>query len=166
MKLFHGGVAIVDKPLILEIQRLLDFGKGFYTTTNRLQAEKWAVMKQKRIGEGAKAIVSVYEIDDLLLDSTNYSVKSFNQANEAWLDFIVSNRRSNKMHSFQIVKGAVANDTLYATLVLFEAGVLTKTETILRLKTHKLFDQISFHDLQVLSELKFIESYEVSVANL
>ena len=161
MNLFHGGVEKIDKPLILENQRLLDFGKGFYTTTNRQQAEKWAVMKQKRIGEGAKAIVSVYEIVDQLLESTSHSVKCFNQANEAWLDFIVSNRRSNKMYSFQIVKGAVANDTLYATLVLFEAGVLTKAETILRLKTHKLFDQISFHDLEVLAELKFIESYEL-----
>jgi hypothetical protein len=161
MNLFHGGVEKIDKPLILENQRLLDFGKGFYTTTNRQQAEKWAVMKQKRIGDGAKAIVSVYQIEDQLLESMGYSVKYFNQADEAWLDFIVSNRMSNKMHSFQIVKGAVANDTLYATLVLFEAGVLTKAETIIRLKTHKLFDQISFHDLEVLAELKFIESYEL-----
>ncbi len=161
MNLFHGGVEKIDKPLILENQRLLDFGKGFYTTTNRQQAEKWAVMKQKRIGEGAKAIISVYEIVDQLFESTSYSVKCFNQANEAWLDFIVSNRRSNQSHPFQIVKGAVANDTLYATLVLFEAGVLTKAETILRLKTHKLFDQISFHDLEVLTELKFIEFYEL-----
>ena len=48
MKIFHGGVEIIKKPLILENQRLLDFGKGFYTTTNKIQAEKWALIKQTK----------------------------------------------------------------------------------------------------------------------
>lgn len=161
MKLYHGGTEIINKPLMLNNQRLLDFGSGFYTTTNREQAEKWAIIKQKRIGSPAKAIVSVFQITDYLLESDNYKVKHFQDANEEWLDFILSNRRENINHSFQIVKGAVANDTLYASLLLFESGILSKQETITRLKVDKLFDQISFHDQQVMDELEFIEHYEL-----
>ena len=162
MKLFHGGTEIIEKPLILENQRLLDFGKGFYTTTNKRQAEKWALIKKKRIGGLTKALVTVFEIDDKILDSTEYSVKHFQYADVEWLDFIVMNRRENIGHSYDIVKGAVANDTLYATLVLFETGLLSKEETIVRLKTHVLFDQISFHNEKILTKLKFIECYELA----
>ena len=162
MKLFHGGTEIIEKPLILENQRLLDFGKGFYTTSNQKQAEKWALIKQKRLDGDAKAIVSVFEIEDQCLNNQQYNVKYFQYANEEWLDFIVLNRREKRSHSYHIVKGAVANDTLYTTLVLFETGVLSKEETIARLKTHKLFDQISFHNEEILNELKFVESYELT----
>ncbi|MDD4971819.1 MAG: DUF3990 domain-containing protein [Paludibacter sp.] len=148
--------------MILENQRLLDFGKGFYTTSNQKQAEKWASIKQKRIGNAAKAIVSVFEINDEYFDDQNYAIRHFQFANEEWLDFVVLNRQEYKSHSYDIVKGAVANDTLYATLVLFETGILSKKETIVRLKTHKLFDQISFHSEKILRELKFVESYEIT----
>ncbi len=161
MKLYHGGLDVIASPRILDSQRLLDFGKGFYTTTNREQAENWALIKQKRVGQNSKAIVTVYELDDHLFDGVNYKVLIFPKANEEWLDFIISNRTGSQQYDFDIVKGAVANDTLYATLSLFEAGLLSKKETIVRLKTHQLFDQISFHNREVLKELKFVESYMV-----
>ena len=63
MKLYHGSTHIVENPIILDVQRLLDFGKGFYTTTSQEQAEKWALIKQKREDNNSKAIVNIYEID-------------------------------------------------------------------------------------------------------
>ena len=161
MKLYHGSTHIVENPIILDIQRMLDFGKGFYTTTSQEQAEKWALIKQKREDNNSKAIVNIYEIDRQLLANNNYNIKIFNQANEEWLDFIVGNRSNNSNHAFDIVKGAVANDTLYRTLSLYESGILTKLETITRLKIHVLFDQISFHNQNVLKELIYTEFYEL-----
>lgn len=161
MKLYHGGTEPIQKPMIIETQRLLDFGKGFYVTSNQEQANRWAMIKQNRNGSNAKAIVSVYEFNEILFNQDKYKVKSFETANEEWLDFIASNRRDFVNHPYDIVKGAVANDTLYATLLLYETGVLSKQETIARLKVHKLFDQISFHNNSVLNELKFIESYQL-----
>ena len=161
MKIYHGSTEIIEKPLILESQRLLDFGKGYYTTTNSDQAEKWAVIKRNRIGNEAKSIVSEYEFDEKLLFSERYRVKIFEEADEEWLDFVVINRRVHKNHPFDLVKGAVANDTLYRTLSLFETGILTKNETISRLKVHELFDQISFHNNDLLKELKFIRYYDI-----
>ena len=42
MILYHGSTVIVDKPKVLLSERLVDFGAGFYTTTNREQAVRWA----------------------------------------------------------------------------------------------------------------------------
>jgi len=140
---------------------MLDFGKGFYTTTSQEQAEKWALIKKKREDNNSKAIVSIYEIDHQLLTNMHYNIKIFYEANEEWLDFIVDNRNSYSNHAFDIVKGVVANDTLYRTLSLYESGVFSKLETIKRLKILVLFDQISFHNHSVLKELIYTEFYEL-----
>ena len=38
MTLYHGSDVIVEYPRLLERQRTLDFGPGFYTTINKEQA--------------------------------------------------------------------------------------------------------------------------------
>ncbi|MBU0488302.1 MAG: DUF3990 domain-containing protein [Bacteroidetes bacterium] len=161
MNIYHGSTTIVETPVILYSQRFLDFGKGFYTTTVKEQAERWALIKQKRIEGNSKPIVSVFQIGEEIFQSKKYNVKIFPAANEEWLDFVVKNRKGEHNHPYSLVKGAVANDTLYATLSLFESGILSKKETIKRLKVHKLFDQISFHNSGILKELIFVDSYVI-----
>ena len=162
MKLFHGSILIVKQPIILKEQRLLDFGKGFYTTTNQNQAERWATIKRKRLIKKTKSIVAIYQIPKDLFSNKKYKIKEFTKADAEWLDFVFNNRKIDKPHKYDIVIGPVANDTLYATLSLYEAGILTKKETIIRLKVHKLYDQISFHNKIVLKELFFFDSYEIN----
>ena len=41
MKLYHGSLEIVEHPRIIEPNRTLDYGRGFYTTTSYEQAEQW-----------------------------------------------------------------------------------------------------------------------------
>ena len=40
--LYHGSNVAVERPKIIQSQRTLDFGEGFYTTTNKQQAEIFA----------------------------------------------------------------------------------------------------------------------------
>ena len=42
MILYHGSNMVVEKPRLVEQNRFLDFGHGFYTTTNKAQAENFA----------------------------------------------------------------------------------------------------------------------------
>ena len=37
MKIYHGSLEVVENPMILQPNRLLDYGKGFYTTTSEQQ---------------------------------------------------------------------------------------------------------------------------------
>ncbi len=160
MRVYHGSTQSVKKPRVERGRTSTDFGKGFYTTTNIEQAQNWALYKKKNIGGESKAIVSIYEMDDDLLDKSGYDILRFNAPDEAWLVFVIDCRAS-KPHGHDIVFGAVANDRIYETLELYTDGILNMQETIARLKINEFYNQISFHTNETLKELKFIESIEV-----
>ena len=63
MLLYHGNNIEVSNPQILESDRRLDFGKGFYLTSSFEQAKRWAELTVKR-RETGKATVSVFDFDD------------------------------------------------------------------------------------------------------
>jgi hypothetical protein len=160
MILFHGSTGVVEQPNLKYCRRNTDFGKGFYTTTSKEQAEQWCKILQKRTENGRK-IISVFEFNDYLLKDNSLIVRDFNGVSEEWLDFIYANRNGYKTNFFDIVLGPVANDSLYATLQIFEQGIITKIQAIERLKSYTLVDQISFHSQKALETLRFVESYEV-----
>ena len=54
MILYHGSNVIVDKPVLIPQNRYIDFGFGFYTTTNKTQAISFAEKVYLRRKEGQK----------------------------------------------------------------------------------------------------------------
>jgi hypothetical protein len=154
MKLFHGSTVAVEKPNLRLCRKTTDFGKGFYTTTNFEQAQKWSLLKQERSGS-AQAVVTEFRIDDGILRSSDYKILFFEGATKEWLDFVVNNRRGTKIYDYEMAMGPVANDSLYATLLLFEQGILSVEAAIEQLKTHTLFDQLSFHTDKAIAILHF-----------
>ena len=99
MKLYHGSTVTVKSPNIQKGRKATDFGKGFYTTTNFEQAKKWAILKRNR-EHGKKAVVSVYEVPDNILDR-EFSVLRFEGATKEWLEFVVNNRRGKGKNSYE-----------------------------------------------------------------
>lgn len=155
MILYHGSNVIVSEPKLIEQNRFLDFGFGFYTTTNKIQAIGFADKVTKRRKNGEKA-VSIYEIDEDHAFA-ECSVLRFDSANEAWLDFVSENRSGNYTgESYDFIFGPVANDDVYTTFTLYSAGVLTKEQTLEALKIKKLYNQLVLSSERALSYLKFI----------
>ena len=161
MLLYHGSTMAVRKPIVSRGRGKTDFGKGFYTTTSREQAEKWAQIKRDRMGDEALAIVSVFELDDAVLNNPAYHTRHFDGATAEWLDFVVGNRRGEIHHNFDLIMGPVANDKLYATITLYENGILDANAAIEQLNTHQLFDQLSFHTTKACKLLTFVETFEL-----
>jgi len=154
MILYHGSNIVVDKPKLLTPNRFLDFGNGFYTTTNLDQAKNFAgkVYLRKKYGE---SIVSIYKFDDNLLSQLN--VLGFDSPSEAWLDFVSNNRNGiTATQVYDLIYGPVANDDIFRTFVLYSTGVLTKQQTLDALKIKKLFNQYVFTSEKSLDFLKFI----------
>ena len=149
MKLYHGSSVVVRKPLIARGRKTTDFGKGFYTTTDFEQAARWARIKRERLGHG-KAVVSVYDFDERFLEADEFQVLRYQGATEKWLDLVVRNRKGVLEHHYDLVMGPVANDRLYATIIMYEKGDLSVEAAIVQLKTHVLFDQLSFHSREAL----------------
>lgn len=159
MKLYHGSTVAVRKPSLRPGRPNADFGKGFYTTSNYEQAVRWAHIKRER-EESQRAVVSVYEFDETLLDREDLSIRRFNGADEPWLYFVTDCRKSRK-HDYDLVQGPVANDKVFTTVNLFESGVLSAEAAILQLKAYKTYDQLSFHTARVIGALRFVEAMEV-----
>lgn len=155
MILYHGNNVVVSKPKLVRQNRFLDFGFGFYTTTNRAQAIAFADKVCKRRREGEK-VVSIYEFDERVAFK-ECSVLRFDSPDEAWLSFVSENRSGNyKGGEYDFVYGPVANDDVYTTFTLYSAGALTKEQTLEALKIKKLYNQLVLTSEKALSYLNFI----------
>lgn len=155
MILYHGSNVAVSEPKLIFQNRFLDFGFGFYTTTNRVQAISFADKVFKRRREGGK-IVSIYELDEQTAFA-ECSLLRFDAPDEAWLDFVFRNRSGHyEGAAYDFVYGPVANDDVYTTFTLYSAGVLTKEQTLEALKVKKLYDQLILASEKALGYLKFI----------
>ena len=155
MILYHGSNIEVREPKLLKIQRELDFGKGFYTTSDMTQASNWAQRTAKRRGEG-QPIVSVYEIDDRAFDDLH--VLRFDSANVDWLRYVAANRKGTApSDEWDIIIGPVSNDQTMPTITLFLDGFYDEEETIKRLLPQNLKDQYTFKTAEAISRLRCTE---------
>lgn len=159
MRLYHGSNVEVRKPSLRLSRRKTDFGRGFYTTTSAEQAEHWTTIKIDRAKSGRR-VVSVFEVDDELLTNSELKIREFHGPDEAWLNFVV-NSRKGEQHDYDLVFGPVANDKVFTVVNLYENGVIDAIAAISQLKAYKTYDQLSFHTERVISELRFVESYEL-----
>ncbi len=159
MRLYHGSNVEVRNPNLRFSREKTDFGRGFYTTTQKEQAERWSEIKLDRAKTG-KRIVSVYEIDETILTSPGLKIREFHGVDEAWLIFVVDSRKGIK-HDYDLVFGPVANDKVFTTVNLYESGVLDAETAIARLKAYKTYNQLSFHTDRVMGKLRFVGSDEV-----
>ena len=59
MTLYHGSLEIVEKPQILQANRPLDFGTGFYTTTSLQQARRWVKLRMEQ-SQASVGFINIY----------------------------------------------------------------------------------------------------------
>ena len=155
MLLYHGSNVIVSEPRLVPQKRFLDFGFGFYTTTNSHQAVSFAEKVFRRRREGAQ-VVNVYEIHEETAFS-ECSVLRFDKPDEAWLDFVSQNRAGRYAgEKYDLIFGPVANDDVYTTFNLYVTGVLSKEQTLEALKIKKVYNQLVFSSQKSLQYLHFI----------
>ena len=153
MKLYHGSYTHIQTPSILPPVRLLDFGAGFYTTTDKEQAVKFT---NKFVSLGKSRVVNIYEFDETNAKNT-LTVRKFNEADMEWLRYVVENRSgAGKDNDFDIVIGPVANDRVYEVVENFELGDYSEDEAIRRLLSFRLTDQIVFKTEKSLLHLTYL----------
>ena len=154
MILYHGSNVTVDHPKLVRQNRYLDFGYGFYTTTNREQAVNFAQKVTERRKNGF-ATLNMYSVDEAAAFK-ECSLLRFNSPDEAWLEYVSANRQGtyNGKH-YDMIYGAVANDDVYRTITLYMTGILDKKQALEALKIKKLFNQLVFATEMSLRYLQF-----------
>ncbi|MBR3974823.1 MAG: DUF3990 domain-containing protein [Clostridia bacterium] len=154
MLLYHGSNVAVNEPKIIKSNRALDFGSGFYLTSDYEQAAKWACLTVVRRGEG-QPTVTVFEYDKNLSELKNLE---FTAPDGEWLKFVTANRTNIHLHNdYDVISGPVANDNTMPVINMFIAGDYNEEEAIRRLLTQKLKDQYVMKTLNAIEALKFRE---------
>lgn len=164
MTIFHGSYATIETPVIVTQEKGRDFGFGFYTTTIKEQAERWAIriakLHSRNAGRTENAVVNVYEYDEEFAKSL--IVKDFQKADLDWLNFVIRCRSDlNYHHEFDIVSGKIANDNVGETIDYVLAGIMRKEDAVERLRFEKINDQICFCTEKALKAISFNDAFLV-----
>lgn len=154
MILYHGSSIAVSEPDLRKSVRAVDFGRGFYTTSSKEQAQKWAAIVRYRNGS-PHAFVSRFEYDED--PAHELEVMRFGAPNGEWLDYICKNRmQKDAADRYDIVIGPVANDSTMPTIGLYLRGYITRSAAIATLLPQKLKDQYAFKTKRALCHLRFL----------
>ena len=139
-------------PDVQHSRDALDFGKGFYVTRLKEQADKYA-NRFLRVGDAAYLHIFEY------VPHEEMRIKIFDSYNEEWLDFVCSCRKGKEcFRQFDIIEGGVANDKVFQTVDLYMAGVYNKEQALQRLVYEMPNNQICFTTQEAIDRcLSFVE---------
>ena len=145
--LYHGSAMEVIYPEIRITRYTKDFSWGFYCTNRYEQAYRWA---DRRSSHG---IVNVYKYTE----NPELKILHFPKMNDEWLDFI-ARCRSGESHSYDIVEGPMADDTIWDFVNGFVSGKIPRNVFWEYAKFKHPTHQISFHTINALRCLEFERS--------
>jgi hypothetical protein len=156
MLIYHASDTIVNTPDTIHSRTNLDFGKGFYATVIREQAERYA---QRFILRNRKGILNVYEYTP----TEALNVKCFDAYDSEWLDFVAACRMGEDVYKlYDVICGGIANDRVFNTLDLYFSNQMTKEEALKRLIFEKPNQQLCFTNQTAIDCcISFIESEEL-----
>jgi hypothetical protein len=155
MKVYHGSYIAVTEIDLSKSRPRKDFGRGFYVTSLREQAEYWAERMAKR--KHTKGVVSEFDFKEYVSSDMKLNVLRFEGYTEDWLDFIVLNRTNEsdneQVHDYDIVEGNVADDAVAARVFEYLNGMVSKEDFLEELKHKAPNHQICFCTVQSLQAL-------------
>ena len=136
----------------------MDFGRGFYVTDIRRQAEEWAERIGLRMVE--TPMLNIYELDMDLVRS-KFRVLKFEDYNKEWLDFIVASRSGKTPWvDFDMVEGGVANDRVIDTIEAYMIGNITQEMALGELAKHRPNNQLCLINQALIDECLHFVSVE------
>ncbi|MCF0181666.1 MAG: DUF3990 domain-containing protein [Muribaculaceae bacterium] len=156
MRVYHTSDMQIECPDNLHSRNALDFGKGFYVTKLKEQAEKYA---QRFTALGSNAYLHEYEYKPC----ADFKIKVFEHYDDEWLRFVCNCRRGGDDYKqYDIIEGGVANDKVFRTVDLYMSGIYTLEQAL-----QKLIYEAPNHQLCLISQaaidccLKLVEITQI-----
>ena len=160
MEIYHGSHIAVAKPLAQAGRRNLDFGRGFYTTRLKNQAQKWAFLVASRKQKHPQGIISVYDLHEECFTAEGYMYKNFPAYDMEWLEFVIACRQGTDDTNYDIVEGGVANDQVIDTVEDYENGRITAEQALDQLKYKRPNNQICFRNQEIIDHYIYFKATE------
>lgn len=157
MIVYHGSSEIVRIPDIDHSYRMLDFGKGFYVTTVKEQAKRWAKRKSDILG-GKKAILNIYRMGN---PTSDLKVKTFDEDLFEWIDFVCCCRDGKEDYlKYDMIFGNVANDKVFRVVDMYHNGIWDKERALKEIKVYPSYNQIAFVTQKAIDKMLAFKTYE------
>jgi hypothetical protein len=153
--LYHGSNVFIEKIDLTRSHPDKDFGKGYYLTDIRTQAEAMSIRRVRIAGEGEPTL-TVYRFDESQLHSPELRVKVFDEPTEEWALFVLSNREASLTgytHDYDIVIGPIADDGVAFQLDRYTRHMITLATLVEELTYRKLNRQYYFGTERALQTL-------------
>ena len=156
MILYHGSDVIVSTLGVEYSTRNLDFGKGFYTTSIKEQAMRWAQRKAL-----INSFVSVFKANI----SSDLKVLDLTNKLDEWIDFVCECRDGSQVFSsYDLIIGKVADDKVFKVVDMYKNEIWDKARALSEMKIYEKCDQIMFATQNAIdSSLVFKENLEVEL---
>lgn len=156
MIVYHGSNMVVREPDAEHSFRALDFGKGFYVTTIREQAERWARRKANIYGQ-EKGMINIYQMEE---KTSGLVYKKFEEDLGEWIDFVCKCREGGSDYlQYDLIMGKVANDKVFRVVDMYHSGIWNKERALKEIKVYPTYDQIAFISQKAIEQLLRYESY-------
>ena len=158
MIVFHGSTSVIKTPDTDHSKRFLDFGMGFYVTSHKKQAERWA--KRKSLRNGNSPILNVFEMD---ADGfKKFRFLNLHNDLSTWLNFVCACRKGELDYcSYDVISGPVADDDVFKTVDMYFRGLWDKDKTLAELRFSEPNDQYCFVTQEALSTLLSFKESEI-----
>ena len=156
MKLFHTSNVVVRTPDVAYSRNHLDFGRGFYLTSLKSQAENYG---QRFLRRGEEAYLNVYELDEALNGFTRIVFEAYDGK---WLDFVTACRKGQPHELYDLIEGGIADDQVFDTIDLYFSGIYNREQALDQLRYKRPNHQLCITNQRLLDEhLHFLKSIKL-----
>lgn len=135
-RLYHGSNVAIEQIDLSRSKRGKDFGQGFYLNANPDQAMEMAARTTRFLNEGIPTL-SCFEFDEDEAIKNGLNIKIFPDYSKEWAEFVVMNRKNNSdipAHTYDIVIGPIADDTVGVQIRRFIMGYLSASALVEELR--------------------------------
>lgn len=159
MLLYHGSNVAVREPVLLHSRTSLDFGPGFYLTSDWDQAVKWA-RRKTRVRSAGTPVVSTFTVDEALW--SDLSILRFSGADREWLQTVVKYRTNQPVEGeYDVLIGPVADDRTIDVINQYITGAYPEDIALRLLLPMRFVDQWALKTDRALSTLIWKEAVSV-----
>lgn len=169
MKIYHGSISIIRKPIYGYGSPYNDYGLGFYCTEEKELAKEWAVDYE------LDGYANCYELDLSNLKVLNLNEKPYNILH--WLTILIQNRQfkdrsflvrdakeylikkfSIDYSNYDVIIGYRADDSYFSFARDFLQGSISYRQLSVALKIGNLGKQVVLISQKAFDSIRFIEA--------
>ena len=122
---YHVSNEEIKKPSVDVNGENLGFGKGFYLTNSKIEAE--ALVRKM----SDKNVISVYEFNYFKTKNVGYRFNEFETYNSEWLNFVVDCRKGKDVATdYDIVIAGAIYDEIADIVSDYEKNIITAEEAV------------------------------------